>query len=97
MGFLIFMATIFRRIKHLKLNPDQETKIKIGKEVCDTYFAQERKAKVFKIQSVEPEGTFEALSYPKSFNHVIDKIILKHCVPKAKRPRLNKIFTAKPK
>lgn len=91
------MATIYRRIKHLKLNPSQEIKIKIGEEVCKTYFAQERKPKVFKIQSVEPEGTFEALSYPKSFNDVIDKIILKHCVPKAKRPRINKVFSASPK
>lgn len=83
------MATIFRRIQHLRLKPDQDTKKKIGEEVRDVYFAQEKKARIFKITSVEPEGTFQALSYPKKFHDTIDKIILKHCTPK-KRPRINR-------
>lgn len=78
--------------------------MKIGAEVCAVFFAQKKRAKVFKVDSIEPEGTFRALSYPKTFHVVIDKIILKHCLPIAeqpqerqKRPRLNKVYSSNPK
>lgn len=91
------MATIFKRIKHLKVSPTQEVKMQIGKEVCTVYFSQPRRAKIFKIKSIEPEGEFMALSYPKSFNDTIDKIILRFCPPeRKKRPRTNRVGGAKP-
>lgn len=90
------MPTIFQRITHLKLSPNQEIKVAIGKEICGVYFSQKKKAKIFKIDSVEPEGTFKALSYPKKFTDVMDKIILKHCSPKVKRRRINQIVPSKP-
>lgn len=97
-GFFVLMATIFTRIKHLKVDPTQEVRMQIGKQVCTVYFSQKRRAKIFKIPSVEPEGTFMALSYPKSFNDTIDKIILRFCPPKrGKRPRVNRVGGYKPK
>lgn len=89
------MPTIYSRIKHLKQNLDQETKKKIGAEVCKTFFAQKKKPRIFKIKSVEPEGEFMALSYPKKFIPVIDKIILSHA-PRQKRPRNNRVYSARP-
>lgn len=89
------MPTIFSRIKHLKLAFDQETKKKIGEEVREKFFSQKRKPRIFKIKSIEPEGEFMALSYPRKFLPVIDGILMMHS-PKPKRPRLNKVFTAKP-
>jgi hypothetical protein len=89
------MPTIFSRLKFLCVKPDQATKMKIGKEVCDLYFAQEKKPRIFKIESEEPEGTFKVLSYPKKFTPTMDKVILKYAMPKQKRPRSNMVFSTK--
>lgn len=79
------------RLNALKYSPNQETKIAIGQEICKTYFDLPVKPKAFKIESVEPEGTFQAMSYPKFFVPVMDEIIKKHAKPK--RPRNSRIYT----
>lgn len=89
------MPTIFQRLKHHKITAPQETKIKIGKEVTEAFFAQKKRPRIFKISQKEPEGEFMVLSYPKTFINVIDAVIFKH-IPKPKRARTNKVYTAKP-
>lgn len=85
------MATIYRRIQFLELSFSNEDKLKIGRAVCDWYFADKSRPKIGKVTSVEPEGECKALSYPKKFHPQIDDIIKSFAPNKRKRITVGKI------
>lgn len=81
MVFLFKMSTIYSRIKHYCLHkkcpiPTKDQRAEIGKGIAHIYF-EEGKSKfpIVRVESIEPEGTFQVLSYPKAYNEVIDKFI----------------------
>lgn len=90
------MCTFFRRLQHYcnktkqPLIP-QDARFELGKKVNEAFRQSEYKSMlVFKIESVEPEGVFTALSYPRYFKPEIDKIIAdyyKEHAPPPKRER----------
>ena len=74
------MPTLFKRIKHYcnlnnakMLSLDKRTEL--GRIIADYYHQSKIKIKLRKAESVEPEGIFVVISYPKIFNPEIDKLI----------------------
>jgi hypothetical protein len=82
-------------LKLAHLSPEQRADI--GKLLVDTYAKSGIKPELKqmpKVESVEPEGTFLVLSYPRRFNDLMDAVILKYVAeipqpqPKKERKRI---------
>lgn len=75
------MATVFSRLQHycnqknLEL-PDRSHRGEIGKQVIQIYVSEKKKqAAIERTLSEEPEGSVQAITYPRTFNPVIDQFI----------------------
>lgn len=74
------MATIHSRLiplqKSLKKRPlTPQEKVELGKKIADVYHSKKIKIPIQRIQSVEPTGVFNVLSYPKIFIPELDQQI----------------------
>lgn len=101
-GFLfLLMATLYSRIKHYAdskrktlLNLDQRQEL--GKITIGFWFTEHNTASgpICRLKEIQPEGTFEVLSYPRSFIPHLDKLVaafhstLPPAVEKKKRKRI---------
>lgn len=75
------MPTMYTRLLHyctLKKIPlpNRDQKAEIGKQIAHIYISEKKpETKVSRVESVEPDGTYTAISYPKTFIPVIDQFI----------------------
>lgn len=88
------MPTVFKRISYYCQQnglpiPDRDQRAEVGKQVAHIYISEKKKEAVInRIESVEPEGTFSVIDYPKNFVPVIDQFIddfMKELTPKKRK------------
>lgn len=74
------MSTVHERLSTFNITADAPTRIKIGKEVAEEYFKQDIKHRppIYRVETVEADGTFKSWCYPKKFTPVIDTVIRKY-------------------
>jgi hypothetical protein len=73
----------------------REKRLELGKIIVSHYINESGiSMPLHKAYSKEPEGTFMVLSYPKIYNHQMDKLIASYC-QKFSRPKRKRILLKK--
>lgn len=87
------MPTIYKRIKHYCNSTknrilSQEQRIELGKIIADHYVNHSGiKKNLYRTSSLEPEGEFKVVSYPKIYNPEIDRQIAEYYLQNAPKKR----------
>lgn len=90
------MPTVFNRLQHYcntntLVLPERNIRAEIGKQIAHIYIQVKKKeAAISRIESVEPEGTFFVITYPKTFLKDIDNFIAEYMTQLADKQIIEK-------